>query len=224
MGVRIWAIGVTALLSMGQTQPQMTGNSGAIRGIVVDASGVGIAGAKVYDEPLDSVRVGKEHFVTTDADGRFVLHDVPVGKTMVIATKVEAGYPDARFAVYSGNEILPTVEVRADDITSNVVVKLLAKGGLLRGRIIDSHSMLPVSKSRITLSRVDHPEWSLETDPENDGTFEFVIPSRPMHFQVAAEGFRTWTFEASGLSKDHASLTVGTEEKRDINVYLEPVK
>jgi hypothetical protein len=143
---------------------------------------------------------------------------------MVIATKVEAGYPDARFAVYSGNEILPTVEVRADDITSNVVVKLLAKGGLLRGRIIDSHSMLPVSKSRITLSRVDHPEWSLETDPENDGTFEFVIPSRPMHFQVAAEGFRTWTFEASGLSKDHASLTVGTEEKRDINVYLEPVK
>jgi len=224
MGIKIWAIGVTTLLSIGQAQPPSRGNFGAIKGIVVDANGVGIAGAKVYDEPVDSVRVGKDHFVTTDTGGRFVLRDVPVGKAMVIATNIEGGYPDARFAVYSGNEILPTVEVRADEITSNVVVKLLAKGGLLRGRIVDSHSMLPVSKSRITLSRVDRPEWFLETDPENDGSFEFVIPSRPMHFQVAAEGFRTWTYEASGLSENHASLTVGPEEKRNVDVYLEPAK
>jgi hypothetical protein len=224
MSTTIGIIIVTALLTAGQTQLPVSGNLGSIKGKVVDANGVGIAGAKVYDEPLDAVRIGKDHFVTTDSDGRFVLSDVPPGKTMVIATKPEAGYPDARFALYSGNEVLPTVDVHADQTTSEVVVKLLAKGALVRGKIVDSHSMLPVSKARITLSRVDHPQWSLETDPEDDGTFEFLIPSRPIRFQVTAEGFRTWTYEASSLSKNHAPLTLGPQEKRNLDVYLERIK
>ena len=222
--MRICLAVLVAILSAGQTQSPTATSFGAVKGIVVDAHGVGIPDAKVYDEPMGSVRNGKDHFVVTDRDGRFLLQDVPVGKTMVIATKTEAGYPDARFALYSGNEILPIVEVTADTVASDVVVKLLAKGGVLRGRILDSRSKLPVPKARITLSGVDHPEWSLETDPEIDGSFEFIIPARPMHLKVDAEGFRNWTYEGSGLSTNHSPLLIGQEEKRNIEVYLESVK
>jgi hypothetical protein len=197
---------------------------GAIKGIVLDERSNPIPGAKVYDEPIDSARIGKDHFVETDQSGRFYLTDVPIGKTMVIATKTDLGYPDARFALFSGNEMLPTVEVKAGQITSDVVVKLLAKGGLLKGKIVDSHSRLPVAMSRITLSRVDHPEWPMETNPARDGTFEFVIPSKPMHFEVKAQGYRTWTYEGSPLSKSHAPLTISPEAKLDISIDLERIK
>ncbi len=197
---------------------------GAIKGIVLDGQSNPIPGAKVYDEPMGSARIGKDHFVETDQSGRFYLTDVPIGKTMVIATKTDLGYPDARFALFSGNEILPTVEVKAGQTTSDVMVKLLAKGGLLKGKIVDFRSGLPVAMSRITLSRVDHPEWPMETNPARDGTFEFVIPSKPMHFEVTAPGYKTWTYEQSTLSKGHAPLTVRPEVTEEINVNLEPTK
>src|SRR5208337_1529920 len=96
---------------------------GAIKGEVVDAKGSPIAGAKVFDEPIDAVRIGKDHFTLSDERGLFFLEQVPVGKTMVIATKTEDGYPDARFAVFSGNETLPIVQVASEEVTSNVVVR-----------------------------------------------------------------------------------------------------
>ena len=222
--MRIWLVVVATALSIGHGQAPTTTGFGAVKGVVLDAHGSEISGAKVYDEPIDAVRVGKDHFVETDQDGRFLLQDVPAGKTMIIATKLEDGYPDARFAVYSGNEVLPTVEVQAGQMASNVVVKLLAKGGTLRGRIIDSRSKLPILNARITLSRVDHPNWLLETDPENDGSFEFLIPARPMHLKVTARGFKDWTYETSGLSTNHAPFLIGQEETRNLDVYLEPFK
>ncbi len=197
---------------------------GSIKGIVLDAKGNPIPGAKVYDEPIDSVRTGKDHFVETDDSGRFFLTAVPTGKTMVIATKTDLGYPDARFALFSGNEILPTVEVQADHTASDVVVKLLAKGGVLKGKIVDSHSGLPVPISRITLSRIDHPQWLLETNPARDGTFEFVIPAKPMHFEVSAPGYKSWVYEQSAHSRGHAPLMLAPEAKQEIDVYLEPAK
>jgi Carboxypeptidase regulatory-like domain len=210
---------VIALLATSQVQSSLEGDVGSVRGIVVDAHGAGIPDAKVYDEPMGSARIGKDHFVSTDSEGRFVLTDVPAGKTMVIATKTEAGYPDARFALYTSNEVLPIVEVHANQVTSEVVVKLLAKGGMIRGRIVDTQSRRPVPQARITVSRIDHPEWLLETDPENDGTFQFLIPGRAMNFRVQAEGYKTWEYEAQ--SKNHEALTVGPEETRDLEIDLE---
>jgi len=28
-----------------------------------------------------------------------------------------------------------------------------------------------------------------------NGAFEFIVPSKPMHFQVEAQGFKAWTYE-----------------------------
>jgi Carboxypeptidase regulatory-like domain len=216
------ALLVTALLAVCQIQPPFSGGVGSIKGIVLDSRGAGIPDAKVYDEPMNSVRIGKDHFVSTDSDGRFVLTDVPEGKAMVIATKTDAGYPDARFALYAGNEVLPIVDVRANQVTSDVVVKLLAKGGQIRGQIVDTQTKRPVPKARITLSRVDHPEWFLETDPESDGTFQFVIPNRAMHFRVQADGYKTWAYEAQ--SKNREPLKLAPEETLSLDINLEQTR
>lgn len=219
--VTIWLL-ATALFAwpVPKQSPSNT-QFGSIKGIVVNAEGAPISGAKVYDQPMNAVRIGKDHFVVTDETGRFYLRGVPTGRTMVIATKAEDGYPDARFAVYSGDAVLPVVEIRTDQTTSGVVVKLLRRGGLLRGRIVDSSSRIPVTSSRITLSRVDHPAWSLETDPSSDGTFEFVIPARPMDFRVTAPGFKTWTYAGSQFSKNHGPLIASPDQKLNIDVELE---
>ena len=189
---------------------------GSIEGVVVDGSGAPIHGAKVYDEPLNAARIGKDHFTWTDEKGRFLLRDVPAGKTMVIATKLEGGYPDARYALYSGDAVLPTVDVRSAETTTNVLVRLLAKGGKLRGKIVEANSGVPVRRSRITLSRVDHPNWSLETDPADDGTFQFVVPTRPMRIQVVAPGFKPWTYPNP--------IRLDSGEQRDLLVNLERIR
>jgi hypothetical protein len=213
------AIVVSALLAASQTQSSPVAGFGSVKGTVLDERGVGIPDAEVYDEPMDSVRIGKDHFASTDAEGKFFLTDVPAGKTMVIATKTKAGYPDARYALYTSNEVLPVVEVHPGQVTSEVVVKLAGKGGLMRGQIVDTQTKRPVSQAVITLWRVDHPAWSLETAPDNDGTFEFLIPTRAMHFRVRAQGYKTWEFEA--LSKNHEPLTVVPEGTRNVDVNLE---
>lgn len=216
--------GAALLVTSGSHQAPLGKQFGSIRGLVLNGEGVPIPEAKVYDEPLNTVRIGKDHFVLTDQKGQFLLTDVPAGKTMVIATKIEAKYADARFAVFSGNEVLPIVEVRAGETTPNVTVKLLSKGGVLRGKILDSASKLAVPKARITLSRVDHPEWSIETDPATSGAFEFVIPSKPIHFQVTASGYKPWAYDKSSFSKADGSLTLAPDSTVDVDVYLERIQ
>lgn len=212
-----------ALVSAVASPPSaQTTQLGSIRGEVVDATGSPIAKAKVFDEPMEAVRIGKDHFTMADENGRFLLNDVPVGKTMVIATKIEDGYPDARFAVFSGNEILPLVEVKPDQVTSGVTVKLLAKGGTLAGRVADARTKSAIPDARITLSRLDHPTWSIETNVEKDGSFRLVIPSMPMHFSIKAPGFGEWNYEQSAFSTSHGPLKLSPESKLEIPIYLEP--
>ncbi len=223
MGILFRAFFGTTLIAFGlfQSSTPNEGTTGTVTGVVIDANGTGIPDAKVYDQPMGSVRMGKDHFATTDQQGRFTLTDVSAGKTMIIATKTEAGYPDGRYAVFTGNESSPIVEVHSNQESSNVVVKLLQKGGVILGKIVDKGTNQRVAQARVILARVDHPAWSLETDPENDGTFEFVVPSVPMHITVNAEGFRTWKYEESSLSKNHAPLVVGSEKKVTLEVELE---
>ncbi len=214
---------LTVLVSaVARPQSTATTQLGSIKGEVVDATGSPIAGAKVFDEPMEAVRIGKEHFATSDESGRFLLNDVPVGKTMVIATKIEDGYPDARFAVFAGNEILPVVQVKPDQVTSGVVVKLLAKGGTLIGKVTDARTKVAIPDARITLSRLDHPTWLIEINVEKDGSFRLVIPAMPMHFSVKATGFREWNYEQSDFAKNHSPLTLSPESKQEYAINLEP--
>ena len=215
---------LTVLVSaVARPQSTETARVGSITGEVVDATGSPIAKAKVFDEPMEGVRIGKDHFATSDENGKFLLNDVPVGKTMVIATKIEDGYPDARFAVFSSNEILPVVEVKPDQVTFGVTVKLLAKGGTLVGRVTDARKKSAVPDARITLSRLDHPSWFIETNVEKDGSFRLVIPAIPMHFSIKAPGLGDWNYEQSAFSRNHDPLTLSPGSTQEISVYLEPM-
>ncbi len=208
--------------SVASSQSGGTSQVGSIKGEVVDATGSPIAKAKVFDEPMEAARIGKDHFTTSDENGRFLLNDVPIGKTMVIATKIEDGYPDARFAVFSGNEILPIVEVKPNQVTSSVTVKLLVKGGTLVGRVTDARTKSAVPDARITLSRLDHPNWLIETNVEKDGSFRLVIPAMPMHFSIKAPGFGDWNYEQSAFSRNHGPLILSPGSALEVPIYLEP--
>ena len=83
----------------------------------------------------------------------------------------------------------------------------------MRGKILSSDTRVAVTLARITLSRVDHPGWFIETDAETNGAFEFIVPSKPMHFQVEAQGFKTWTYERSPVSKEPPTAAASTDRQ-----------
>jgi hypothetical protein len=94
------------------------GARGDIRGTVLDADGLPIEGAMVRASP--GIRMGGYATVQSDADGRFVLGDLPSGAYEVTARKdypklgtrsaatqeVQTGAPELTFHVRGGNAIV----------------------------------------------------------------------------------------------------------------------
>jgi len=186
---------------------------GAITGRVLDVEGKPLGNAEVAVEPsfFGLTRIHK-----TNAEGEFLLTRVRLGKVMVLASKVEDGYPDVRSALFVTDlKAFPTVTVEEGKITRNVVVRL-AKGGKLVGSIKDSKNGLPVISSRIHLYRLDMPVGGdLSTDPDEQGHFEFALPPRPFRMEVTAPGYKEWTSQV---------IQLPSGSTKELTISLDPVK
>jgi|SRR5579859_562 len=188
-------------LTAAQTDPsQKQDGFGAVRGQVVDGHGRPVEGAVVSSEPTDGVVQGIVRNVTTNENGEFYLDRIPAGEYMVLASKVTAFYPDARFAFFgAGMGEFPTVHISAGQTAQDVIVRLLQKGARLSGAILDAETGKPVITSRIHFMRQDPPHLSFATSPDEHGRFDLVVPVQPFVMEVSAPCYRTWSPGSTGV-------------------------
>ena len=194
---------------------------GAIQGRVVDELGKPLSRAKVYAEPVrvEDTPTGKLLFVMTDEKGEFTLDHVAAGENVICASKEAAFYPDTGAAALATDpNALPRVRVEEGKITPGITVQV-TKGGKLIGSILDSLNVQPVKDSRIRLTRRDDPRLYISTGPDEQGHFEFVIPSKPFRLEVTASGYETWR------SDDHGGpILAQPESTKEFSIRLQKMR
>lgn len=219
---------VTFFVVLGLSWPGLTrglqqNNSsglGSVRGQVIDADGVAVAGAEVSAESTEGTG-GTLTVTKTDERGKFLLDGVPQGTNLIIASKPDDFYPDVRFAFFAVDSTgFPRVEVLPGQVTEGVTVRLTQKGARLTGAVLDSQTRQPVTSSRIRLTRRDDPRLYVSTNPDEHGRFDFIVPARPFSLEVSAPGYRTWSLPPENGHPGVVSLGSGSVKEQ--TVLLEP--
>jgi hypothetical protein len=210
-GILIFSGGALVL-----TQP-MNANIGSISGSVVDITGNPVIEAKVYTEPLSGILQGLVKETLSDKMGRFFLANIDPGDYFILASRKEDGYPHIDFAFYATDlTAFPKITVIKGQVTSNVVVRLGKRGAMIKGRIVDSFSSLPVVNSIITLTREDRrdPPAYISFGPDENGNFTSAVPAMPFRIEVSAPGFQRW---------DGGILALSSNATKVIDVLLKPI-
>ena len=160
------------ITTFGQQRPC---DSGEITGRVTDAAGKPVENAEVTTLPeLCAVFTGIGPGGITDNNGDFHLRGVPEGPNTIFAKKEEAGYPDARFAVFASDDSnFPRVVVQPGVVTSGIVVTLGKKAGIIFGNVVDAETGLPIVAARVVVTRVDKAQLMYSTSVGLKGTFAF---------------------------------------------------
>ncbi len=186
---------------------------GQITGQVVNEEGMPVSDAAVSILSEECVVVGIAPVAKTDERGRFSLSGVPVGLNGVYAQKTESGYPDMTAAIYGDGAFpAPKVVISAGATTSNVVIHLGKKAGVVRGEIIDVDTLKPVITARIKISLPDNDRIMLSMGPDSAGHFSLLMPVKPVRFVVSAPGYETWQYsereETSGVIRVESGANV----------------
>lgn len=187
-------------------------STGSIRGTVVDEKGAPVSNAKVNASPVGGWLITKlVRYVETDAQGRFLIDGLTLGKYGIFAMKEEAQYPNLSSSFYSDN-VFPTAVINAAAPTAEVRVQLGPKAAVLTGSITDAINGSPVDAA-FQLTRVVSPsEWLGCSAPPN---YRILLPSSvDVLVEVSAPGYRTWSSPAP------LRLQPGAEMRLDIQ--LEP--
>ncbi len=208
-------------LGLGQAD---CGGRGRIEGQVLDGSSQPIANAEVTVLPEDCVIIGIKPVAMTDANGKFLLSNVPAGANGVHASKELDLYPDTRAAIYSNDSVpVPKVIVHAGELISGVVIKLGAKAAMVSGKIIDGETLEPVLSSRIRLSKVDDDDIMRSQGPDSAGSFRLLVPSQPIRLVITAPGYSSWQYKGQG-EVSPGVIQLKPEEKVDVTVRLQREK
>jgi hypothetical protein len=109
-------------------------DAGTIEGIVLDEQGKPLPDAVVYGLPEKDMR--NQLHTTTDKDGRFTLHNVPVGGVYLSAFKESAWYPYNFFSFFITPDQKTPNEVQAKDgeTTKGAVIQLGERAARLKSK------------------------------------------------------------------------------------------
>lgn len=153
----------------GKEKPKnRSGESGTVRGLVIDRYGDPVSGALV-------VVKGANRFATTNREGYYVISPVPVGTFEIKASRIGYGYvtkADVKVTAGAGTNV--NFILGKGPLTQN------RTKGLIEGRVVDATGY-PLKRVRV---RILENEVSAETDA--DGAFSFG-PLIPGFYTVRAE-------------------------------------
>jgi hypothetical protein len=207
---RIAAAFVLIAAGLAQT-PRST--TGSVEGIVLDGERKPLAGATVFIGTL-----AKGPRTRTDAEGKFVLRDVPIGNVGLDAYKESDGYPYNMFSFFLiPGQHLPKFDVIAGETVKNVVIHLGPKAACLRLQITDE-SGHPINAS-LSFSRPDlgqRGDYRRSTEA-ND---VILVPPVPFRFTVEATGFQPWHYGAERWQDGNGLITLKSGETRTLAVRL----
>lgn len=183
-------------------------DGGVIQGVVLDARGAGLPGAKVY-----AVRVGVAMGAAlpeaiTDSRGRFELRRLAWGEYRVVAAKVEDGYPNV-FSLNSrlyGEPPAPSVKLRSGAAAARVTVRLGPRAGMLELRLLDRVSGAELPYVSFEMYRVDEPGVTLSSSQRS--RVVLVPAGRAVRLTIQMPGYRPWSEVLQLASGARRRLTV----------------
>ncbi len=203
--------------------PQFGGGEGT----VVDNNGQPISGAEVLAEKSGFLS-GAIPRALTDKLGKFTFKELSPGTYELTAQKDDDGYPSSDSAFHYGRTPFAKTQVTVNEnqVTRNVVVKIGIKMSLLVLHVVDAATKEPVKKSKLTLRRLDNPEFMYMTGPYDvEGADKKIpVPSIPFTVEVSAPDYEIWRYRKEGSLKQADSLQVAPDETKELTVLLRPHK
>lgn len=196
----------------------LIGQTGIIRGTVLDESGRPLQGAKVHPEIQGKIMMMHSvvRYVETDENGSFAIDRLAFATYHVIGMKEEAGYPNLTFSFYAGQRQADSVEISQDHPAASIELKLGPRAGVLKGTVKDAVTGKPVPASfRLSAGAT---RWMSTSQPSN---FRVLIPaSNEITMEVSSPGYGTWVYGGTAAGSHGLRLESGMEKQ--INILLNP--
>ena len=198
-----------------------------IEGHVMDRQGNAVAGIEVIADS-GGPSAGPLPKSLTDEKGHFLIKVMEAGTYQVYAVeKDDRICPTCLF--YTGGYLPPHVETVSvlEGQTSNIVFEKPPKSAKLTGRVLDAETNEPIVDSRITLRRVDNPDYHLEIGPDEKGHFVIPVPSVPVTMEVVSPQHVPWNYVRNDLPRvrmrvDSLKLNRGESRKLEVRLRKRP--
>lgn len=159
------------VLSASSQQP------GNVRGTVVDETGKPVGAAQIIVDPADDrPRARAQRVAEADADGKFVMENLPLGIYKVFPKKDSAGYPDTSFAFYS-NQVFATVSLTAISPSVNLMLKVGPPVGALTGSVTDGKGNA-IAATFLLRRASDADNWISMSQPSD---YRILLPPKLMY-------------------------------------------
>jgi hypothetical protein len=201
------------LVLMGQTNVPR----GEVRGSVVDALGVPVAGAQVTATPA-GVLLYIKRWVTADQEGRFLIDRLGWAEYRVRAKKESDGYPDTSCCIFDDSAAV-AVTLSPAAPSSTVVVKLGPKAGIVTPSFSDSETgrAVDAKAARVHIWIWDNPNAYFDTGFGLSG-FLLIPSSKAIGIEFTVAGYDPWRCPSGPGPGEPITLAPG--EKRAIQVGL----
>jgi hypothetical protein len=190
-----------------------------ILGQVFNAEGLPVSNARVIAYPVMPLE-GVLPAAVSDKEGRFSIAVEQMGKFVLAASKMEEGYPNPVNAFYNPTpDALTEVMVEGNQAPPFVTIRLGAKAGKITGRIVDAETNQPVGEVRISLCRVQAPNYcQRHTAQQPLERFQFLVPAVPFTMHVSAPGYEDW-YGNDGTRPE--LFQVAADSVREFNISLQ---
>lgn len=214
--MKFWLISVLVFLALSTSVAQQAARTtpSAIEGVVRDLRGRPIPAASVY--AVDYTDIRRRRIETTaDANGRFVLRDVPAGTFSVHAYKESAGYPDAFFSFFLTNKkAWQQVEVQAGRASRNVVIELGPEYATLNLSIQDERGQ-PINNAVLTFIRDDDSKRPYSVG--SNSSVVMLVPPVSFRLKVEAKGYEKWS-DARGAAEVNRPIVLRPRAGENLSV------
>lgn len=205
----ILLLALIASATLGYSSDQL----GRITGIVLDENGQPMDRALVCSSAAGTSQSECRTF--TDRTGQFEIQNVPMGATIVFASKDEDGY-----SPMNQTHTQQTVTLTAQDPVANVTIKLAPRAGTLIGTVRDSVTGKPIGKHvNVTWMQTDGASSGSSGTSGQLGTFRVNLPTKDLLVFVSAPGYKTWFYRDPS---DQVELHLASGEQKSVDIELVP--
>jgi hypothetical protein len=224
--VRVKTLALLMLWSgLTQFAQAQTATTGSVEGVVLDQQGKPIPDANVWALPERDMRTPIS--TTSDASGKFILHDIPIGNVYILAFKESEGYPYEFYAFYKtkNDRSSAKVEAKPGAVTSGVTIQLGPKAAYLKVDATDENGASV--KVAYQLDRDDMPgpySTTVPTDPRLVGVGfidgVMLVPPMPFRLTVLADGYQPWHYGGANWKGKAGLVNLQSGQTLDLAVRL----
>jgi hypothetical protein len=196
-------------------------DTGTVEGVVVDSENKPVEEAYVYADVLTLPVPARPYTVQSDAQGHFVLDDVPPGRIVMRAYKEADKYPKISTIFDEPAGVTPPeFEMKAGDVFKGIVIHLGQKAGSLQFRVLDATKNELIKGITFQMCRGDHPgDQGYCISGSARGDYQVLVPATvPISIKVSAPNHNEWVYQDQATKSPFIALASGEERTLTINL------